>query len=258
MPPRSIRFICSMPTTNPRPRAQSVPEVLRQRNRRVDEYRAMVRPIALHYAGLCREQSEDLEQVGLLGLIRAAELYQINRAIPFEAFARPHIRGAILHYLRDCAPTLRLPRRQHELADRVRSASRRLIKSLGRPPSDLELQLDLGLSPLQWQRFEQLRLLAQVGSLDQDPAIAAQPDPSLEAEGEPAALRALEILEPRQLRVVRAVVLQGASLRQVAQELGVSPMTAHRLLRRGLDHLRNLLGEAPSDLTRGPSAAQAC
>lgn len=247
-----------MPSTTSRPTTTSLPATLRQRNQRVNEYRAMVRPIALHYAGLCREHRDDLEQVGLLGLIRAAELYQSSRSIPFEAFARPHIRGAILHYLRDCAPTLRLPRRQHELVDRVRNASRRLSQALGRPPSNHELRLDLGLSPLQWQRFEQLRQLAQVGSLEQDPDIAAQPDPSLEADGEPAALMALEVLEPRQLRVVRAVVLQGCSLRQVAQELEVSPMTAHRLLRRGLDHLRNLLGEDVRELSRGPSAAQAC
>ena len=247
-----------MLSTTCRSTTNSLPPTLRQRNRRVDEYRAMVRPIALHYAGLCREHRDDLEQVGLLGLIRAAELYQSSRAIPFEAFARPHIRGAILHYLRDCAPILRLPRRQHELADRIRSASRRLAQALGRPPSDQEVRLDLGLSLLQWQRFEQLRQMAQVASLEQDPAMAAQPDRTLETEGELAALTALKVLEPRQLRVVRAVVLQGCSLRQVAQELKVSPMTAHRLLRRGLDHLRHLLTEDGRDLNRGPSAAQAC
>jgi RNA polymerase sigma-B factor len=32
-----------------------------------------------------------------MGLLRAAELYKPQTATPFEAFARPHIRGAILH-----------------------------------------------------------------------------------------------------------------------------------------------------------------
>ena len=43
----------------------------------------------------------DLSQVGMIGLIKASRRYEKENLIPFEVFARPHIRGAILHYLRD-------------------------------------------------------------------------------------------------------------------------------------------------------------
>ena len=109
--------------------ARSRSRALRQRNQRVETYRALVRPLAIHYARCSQESSEDLIQVGLLGLIRAAELYSRERKIPFEAFARPHIRGAILHYLRDVAPRVRLPRRQAELQERLN----RLFSTDGRP-----------------------------------------------------------------------------------------------------------------------------
>lgn len=247
-----------MTATTPRPSAPPLPDAVRARNHRVEEYRTIVRPIALHYAGLCREQVEDLEQVGLMGLIRAAELYRSERSIPFGAFARPHIRGAILHYLRDGAPILRLPRRQQELADRVRRARVRLGQELGRSPLEEELRLDLGLSAAQWQRYEQALRMARVDSLDADPEIPAPAEPGPVAENEPCALLVMECLEPRQVRVVRAVVLQGASLRQVARELEVSPMTAHRLLRKGLDRLRQLLGEEAGRFSPAPSAAPAC
>jgi RNA polymerase sigma-B factor len=45
---------------------------------------------------------DDLESAGRLGLMRAADRYKPreNRGVPFEAFARPHIRGAMLDAVR--------------------------------------------------------------------------------------------------------------------------------------------------------------
>ena len=86
-----------------------------QRNRLVEAHQDLVRPIAFHYGRCCRESVDDLLQVGLIGLIRAAERFDTQQGTPFEAFARPHIRGAILHHLRDVAPSVRLPRRQAEI-----------------------------------------------------------------------------------------------------------------------------------------------
>ena len=81
------------------------------RNGRVEEYQTLVKPIAAFYATCTPEPFDDLLQVGLMGLMRAAELYCSSNSAPFEAFAKPHVRGAILHYLRDAAPLIRLPRR---------------------------------------------------------------------------------------------------------------------------------------------------
>ena len=98
-------------------------ERLRVRNRRVEAHRDLVRPLAIHYARRCGESWEDLLQVGLLGLIRASELYRPESGTPFDAFARPHVRGAILHYLRDLSPVVRLPRRAAELQQRLLPSS---------------------------------------------------------------------------------------------------------------------------------------
>ena len=76
-------------------------------------------PIALHYARIARQDKDDLIQVGRLGLIKAAGMYQKAFEVPFSAFARPHIRGAILHYLRDSVGLVRLPRRVQERAQRL-------------------------------------------------------------------------------------------------------------------------------------------
>ncbi len=70
---------------------------VQRRNARIETYLHLVQPIARHYARVCPESREDLQQVGLLGLIRAADRYRSAEQVPFAVFARPHIRGAILH-----------------------------------------------------------------------------------------------------------------------------------------------------------------
>ena len=196
----------------------------RQRNHRLVHYQDLVRPIAWHYALRSPENAEDLQQVGLLGLLRAAELYDDTTGTPFTAFARPHIRGAILHYLRDQARPVRLPRRHQELEDRLRGVRRELEAQLGRTASELELRQALGLSDEQWQRFLAARRLSRPASLsaleneDADPADPGQ-------EGDDPALARLLLLELKKLnpvrrQVIRHVVLEGWSLRRTATSLG--------------------------------------
>ena len=218
-----------------------------QRNCRVEQYRDLVRPIALHYASCCRESSEDLLQVGLLGLIRAAELYRQELQTPFSAFARPHIRGAILHYLRDCAPAVRLPRRQAELKERIQRLMRTAASDLSQGTREAEVRQRLGLSEQQWQilaRHQQLnRPMALEGELLEGVA-AADEASGAEERLLPPVEALLKNLEPRQREVVRQVVLAGWSYRRLAQQMQVSPMTIQRLLHRGLAQLRSQLDQA--------------
>ena len=89
---------------------------LQRRNRQIQENLHLVRTIALHYAQQTSLESDDLLQVGCLGLIKAYNRYEAQRGAPFPSFAKPHIRGAILHFLRDRAGLVRLPRAVEERA----------------------------------------------------------------------------------------------------------------------------------------------
>ena len=89
---------------------------LKHRNRQIQDNLHLVRPIARHYAQQPGLESDDLLQVGCLGLIKAYNRYDAKRGAPFPSFAKPHIRGAILHYLRDRVGLIRLPRAVEERA----------------------------------------------------------------------------------------------------------------------------------------------
>ena len=223
---------------------------LRDRNARVERYLELVDPIARHYAARSPESRDDLRQVGLLGLIRAAELFRTEAAVPFPVFARAHVRGTILHYLRDQAPLLRLPRRRQELEQQRSRVARQLRQQLGREPGSEELRLACGLSPEQWQQFEKLPPLPQRVCFDESQwrGLGSPDEPSAQVDS--GVMAALQRLDGRKRQVVRDVVFAGLSLREVARMRHTSTTTAHRLLHQGLAELRRQLTP--------PSAAAAC
>lgn len=234
---------------------------IQQRNRRVERYRDLVRPLAMHYARCCSETREDLIQVGLLGLIRAAELYRNDLGTPFEAFARPHIRGAILHYLRDEAPSVRLPRRQAELQERIRRLQNAPEEAVR---SGEELRGKLGIDRGQWSLLMQHRHLSRPLPLEGEQLEElAAPEREECVERLVPVGELLRRLDPRQREVVQQVVLAGCSYRKLAAQMKVSPMTVQRLLHRGLERLRQQL-EPPARLRayrldcRGGSGLPAC
>ena len=218
---------------------------LQRRNRMVEAQQSLVGPIASHYAHCSPEGHDDLKQVGLLGLIRAAELYNQDSQVPFSAYARQHIRGAILHYLRDHAELVRHPRRHQELRIRARRVEERLQQQLGRWPSSQELRLALGLSDRQWGQLQApdpwQERVREPGVLER--CACASDDESDRSMNAALALQALQALEPAQRQVVEQVVLKGESLRQVASRQGCSASTMHRLLHRALSELRQSLDQ---------------
>ena len=214
------------------------------RNGRVEQYQTLVKPIAAFYATCTPEPFDDLLQVGLMGLMRAAELYCSSNSAPFEAFAKPHVRGAILHYLRDAAPLIRLPRRVAELQQKAKK--------------DLDREgFGLHLTDNQRRGLEELKAWRPPISLDQLPldgfdiAAPTEANPGLGAEDTAAAVEALQGLDTQSQWIVGKVVLEGWSYRRAASQLQVSPMTVQRRLKQGLALVKSALEQRRSD--QGPS-----
>lgn len=225
----------------------------RQRKRQhplLDRAWHLVPPIARRYASASPEPFDDLVQEGMLGLLAAAERYRSSDNIPFDCFARPHIRGAILHHLRDRAWSVRLPRRQAERLQAMRQ---------GQLAKETATQVSQDQALKRWAAMvrpvclEELSALPSASQLlDQgqdanDPAADEQlyrPD-SLHASWEEGTTeQMLALLEPRLRRVLQCVVLKGWSYRRTAAELQVSAATVQRLLHKGLQELRVNLQQA--------------
>ena len=251
-------------------RQSSSSRSIQARNRRVEQYRALVRPIALHYHHRCSEPLDDLIQVGLLGLLRAAELYRPETATPFEAFARPHVRGALLHYLRDVALPIRLPRRLDEQRLQLARLRSSWLACHHRSATEQELQQHLGLDASHWALLQAAEQLVRMQSLDvcleegaELPGLQAAPHPTeaSDATGAPLPTTPLALLagleEPLR-QVVERVILAVWSYRRTAAQLGVSPMTVQRRLRRALGLLRCCLLSPEPGWRPAASAVPGC
>ena len=121
------------------------------RNRLVRLNMGLVRKVAHRLSHQCAEPYEDLEQCGFLGLITAIERFDPSQGFAFSSFAVPYIRGEILHFLRDRANSVRIPRRWQKLNRDGSKARQALMTELGRQPSEHEIAAALEITIEEWQ-----------------------------------------------------------------------------------------------------------
>jgi RNA polymerase sigma factor FliA len=142
---------------------------LADRDRLVMAHLDLVRSIARTLAQRLPNQIEinELISVGVLALIEAARRYDAGTGVPFSAFARLRLRGAMLDTLRgaDWAPrSLRRLRRE------IDAAVGRARTVLGSEPSEADIAREMNMTPEQLSKaLEQVRHLeiAAVQPLDQ-------------------------------------------------------------------------------------------
>jgi RNA polymerase sigma factor FliA len=86
---------------------------------------------------------EDLVHAGVVGLIEAVRSYDVSKSVPFNAFAKFRIRGAILDSLRELDWGSRPLRRKGR---RMEEAIATLSAKLGRQPEEDEIAVEMGVS----------------------------------------------------------------------------------------------------------------
>src|SRR6266542_1048131 len=96
---------------------------------------------------------EDLRQVARLGLVKAVDRYEPERANPFIPYAVATVIGEIKRYLRDTSWRLRVPRGTKDLALRLCRAIDELPQQLGHSPTVAELAEHLGISQMHVSRL---------------------------------------------------------------------------------------------------------
>jgi RNA polymerase sigma-B factor len=232
----------------------------------VERYQKLVRSCVRQYRG-SPEPTEDLMQVGYVGLLKAINNYDPEVGDSLSAYAQPCISGEIKRHFRDKRWQIHVRRSAQELLLELRKATEELTQQLGRSPEEAELAERLGVSRDDMQEARQADLVFSTYSLDapmsdrDDPALLADmlgdDDPDLAHAIDMEAVNAhWEELPEREQRILVMRFYGNLTQTEIGERLGISQMHVSRLLARALGHLKSRLLD-PAETDNPQSAATA-
>jgi RNA polymerase sigma-B factor len=223
------------------------------RDRAIEAWLPLAGHLARRYAGR-GEPFDDLQQVAMVGLIKAVDRFDAGRGIEFAAFAIPTIVGELKRHFRDRTWSIRVPRRLQELRLAITAANNTLTHTLDRSPTVADVAAHLGITEeevlegLEGARAYNTTSLSTPVSADGDMSLG---DTLSETENgyEHAELRvalspALAALSDREQKIVSLRFYGNLTQSEIAEQIGISQMHVSRLLAKALIKLRTQIGEA--------------
>ncbi|WP_282696602.1 SigB/SigF/SigG family RNA polymerase sigma factor [Streptomyces sp. CC208A] len=200
------------------------------------------------------EPTEDIIQVGTIGLIKAIDRFDPGRGTDFSTFALPTVVGEMKRFFRDTGWAVHVPRRMQELRIDLAKASDALEQSSGHRPSRAELAGRLDLTEAEVAEAELAAhahtvhsLDAPVGDADDDSRApegtagrrAAVTEPAYELIDDLESLQPLIAhLDDRDREILSLRFGQELTQAEIGRRVGLSQMHVSRILARILDELR--------------------
>jgi RNA polymerase sigma factor for flagellar operon FliA len=224
---------------------------LAERDRLVNEHVGLVKAMAyrLMQRVPARVELADLISAGVLGLLDAAERYRPSLGVPFDAYARRRLQGAMLDALRDLDWAPRSARKLRRQFDQTLSTLR---QDLGREPREDEIAAAMGLSEAEYGKALDAVRSLEIGTIrqlaDSDPehsslAVAVAPDDGPERLLERSELRrhlvdALGKLPDRERDVLSLYYEEELTLAEIGAVLGVSESRVSQIRSLAIARLR--------------------
>jgi len=217
-------------------------------------------------------QLDDLVQAGIVGLIEAIHKFDPSKNVELKTYAKHRIQGAILDSLRALDWS---PRPLRKKARQLEQAHQRLRARLGRPATEPELAMELGMELKDLQTLlGDLRGL-DLGSLQDEYTESGQERETLAAnpeavDQEPFArclhgelrellARAVGELQPRERQVLSLYYFEELTMKEVGAVLGVGEARVSQIHSAALVRLRarmrDMLEKSPPGL-EGPPLSQ--
>ncbi len=188
---------------------------------------------------------EDMEQIGLMGLLEALRRYGTPDS-GFASYASLRVRGAILDELRrqDWRP-----RAVRQDSHKMRDAVRALTRKLGREPNDKEAADALGLSQEEWRQFLLDDCAEELLSFDDMLQEATErahsaPGPEEQFMVRRSLEQALSALNEREQRVIQMIYEFELSYKEIAAVLDLSDARVCQLNKSALAKMKAALAQA--------------
>lgn len=192
------------------------------------------------------ESMDDLFQVGVIGLIKAIDNFNLDLDVRFSTYAVPMCIGEIRRYLRDDNP-VRVSRSMRDTAYKAMQVKEQLINANGKEPTieDIAEKLEMNKSevvlaleaivdpislyePVYSDGGDTIYIMDQVGdnSTDKDWV----DEISIKDE--------LKRLDPRERTIMYLRFMRGKTQMEVAKEVGISQAQVSRLEKNALKRIK--------------------
>lgn len=197
-------------------------------------------------------ESEDLFQIGCIGLIKAINKFDNSFDVRLSTYAVPMIIGEIKRFIRDDG-IIKVSRSLKETSNKVRVTKEIMSKELGREPTisemanrleisseELVMALEAGCSPES--------LYSTIGEGDSNPVLLidrlnCENDNSEVDLIDKIALRQIvETLKPREKQIIILRYFKEKTQVQIAKMLGISQVQVSRIEKKILEDIRRKIG----------------
>ncbi len=192
---------------------------------------------------------DDLFQVGVIGLIKAIDNFDLSHEVRFSTYAVPMILGEIKRYLRDNS-SLRVSRSIKDLAYKSLKIKDELTLKNNREPSIKEIALELGIS--EWEVTQALNSLKDTVSISSpiysdggDVIYLADQlsidDGVYDLETHISLFNALKEIKEKEKYIILQRYMMGKTQTELAEEIGISQAQISRLEKNGLSKIKKLI-----------------
>jgi RNA polymerase sporulation-specific sigma factor len=192
------------------------------------------------------EDIDDLFQIGVVGLIKAINNFDLTKEVRFSTYCVPMITGELRRHLRDHS-AVKVSRSMRDLAYKAIQARERLTLSLGREPLMSEIAADIGEK--QTDTVIALESISDPVSLfepvysDSDDAVYIMDQISdingVESCMDEIAIRdAIKGLGERERNILYLRFIRGRTQVEVAKEIGISQAQVSRLEKGVIERIR--------------------
>ena len=211
----------------------------------------LVKKIAWHLHG--RVQSiidvEDLIQIGMVGLISAAQNYTPIKDASFSSYASLRIRGEIVDHLRKNSSLCRSTIKVKKLAD---NAIENLNKKLGRDPDSVEIAKEINIEHnkyLEWEAAFQASTVKNIDDIyDEFSFWFASRDDNPEENVNKKELKetlkkSLSILTKKQAMLIQLYYVEELNIYEIAKILDISTGRVSQIKSSALKLIRSKIKE---------------
>jgi RNA polymerase sigma-B factor len=187
------------------------------------------------------EPFDDLNQVAMIGLLKAVERYDPEFGVRFGTFATPTILGELRRHFRDHTWVVHVPRGAKELRIQINSAVDEMTGTLGRSPTVDELAKRLKLR--REQILEGLEASSAYSAVSLDGLQGVEPSDEHDMRtndvlDRQVLARLMARLPKRERNILYLRYFRELSQAQIAERVGTSQVHVGRLIAASLKSLR--------------------